>query len=117
MDALSVVGIELWLKVGCTAAERAFPQRITLDVRLEGDFTAAGRTDDLTRSIDYAAVTAGLKRVLSKKPCRLIERVAENAAGWVLSHAAVRAVTVKARKRALPGIDYAEIEIYRAAAR
>jgi len=117
MDALSVVGIELWLKVGCTAEERAFPQRILLDVKLEGDFAAAGRTDDLARSIDYAAVTAGLKRALLKNPRRLIEAVAEDAARWVLTHTLARAVAVKARKRALPGMDYAEIEIYRAAPR
>lgn len=117
MDALNVVGIELWLKVGCTAGERAFPQRIALDVKLEGDFGAAGRTDDLTQSIDYAVVVAGLQRALSKKSRCLIEAVAEEAARWVLSHTRARAVTVKARKRALPGIDYAEIEIYRAAPR
>jgi FolB domain-containing protein len=117
MDALSVVGLELWLKVGCTAVERAYPQRIVLDVRLEGDFAAAGRGDDLARSIDYAAVAAGLKRALSKKPRRLIEAVAEDAARWALAHTPARAVAVKARKRALPGMDYAEIEIYRATPR
>lgn len=117
MDALNVVGMEVWLKVGCTAAERAFPQRIAMDLRLEGDFALAGRSDDLSQSIDYAALVAGLRRALSQKPRRLIEAVAEDAARWVLKHTGARAVGVKARKRALPGIDYAEIEIYRPAPR
>ncbi|TXH25253.1 MAG: dihydroneopterin aldolase [Elusimicrobia bacterium] len=117
MDAINVIGIELWLKLGCTPAERAFPQRVELDVRLEGDWAAAGRWDDLARSVDYAAVTAGLRRLLEKKPRRLLETVAEDAARWVLKRTPARAVGIKARKRALPGIRFAEVEIYRAAAR
>lgn len=117
MDAISVVGVDVWLKVGCTASERAFAQRVELDVRLEGDFAAAGRGDDLTRSIDYAVVVEGLRRALPKKPRRLLEAVAEEAARWVLERTTARAVGVKARKRAMPGIRFAEVEIYRAAAR
>jgi len=112
-----VVGVEVWLKVGCAAAERAFPPRVELDVRLGEDFTAAGRSEDLTRSIDDAGVVERPRRALPKKTRRPLEAVAEETARWVLERTPARAVGVKARKRALPGIRFAEVAIYRAAAR
>lgn len=105
--------LEVWSRCGCTSAERAFPQRLELDVTLELPLGEAGRRDDLAKTVDYAAVVANLKKALEAGEFHLAEAVAERAAEVVLSDSAVAAVTVQVRKRALPGIAWAGVEIRR----
>lgn len=114
MDKLSVIGLELWARVGCTAGERAFPQKVELDVVMELPLAEAGRRDDFSAAVDYAAVAARLKAVLEAGECRLAENLAERAAALVLKEfRRVRRVTVRLRKRALPGIGCAEVVLVR----
>ncbi|MBL0348990.1 MAG: dihydroneopterin aldolase [Elusimicrobia bacterium] len=113
MDKLIINGLELWLKIGCTEAERAFPQRIEMDVTLELSLSAAGKSDDLAQSMDYAAVADALRQKLTPQSFHLIETVAEQAADLVLWKYKPRAVTVLIKKRALPGLAWAGVEIHR----
>lgn len=113
MDKLIINGLELWLKIGCTEAERAFPQRIEMDVTLELSLSAAGKSDDLAQSVDYAAVAEALRKKLAPQSFHLIEAVAEQAADFVLWKYKPRAVTVLIKKRALPGLAWAGVEIHR----
>lgn len=113
MDKLEIHGLDIWLHVGCTPEERAFPQKIELDVVMEMSLAAAGRRDRIEDAVDYAAVVEILKQKLSPRRYRLLEAVAEAAAELVLGEKAVQAVRLKARKRALPGIDHASVEIHR----
>lgn len=112
-DRLSLIGLEVWTRVGCTAAERAFPQRLEVDVDLLLPLARAGTRDDMAATVDYAAVAARLKETLSAVEFRLAEAVAEQAAGLVLGEFRVPAVAVRVRKRALPGLAYAEVAITR----
>ena len=112
-DKLSVHGLELWGRVGCTEAERAFPQRLEMDVVLEMSLAEVGRTDDLSESVDYAQVVERLKALLEPREFRLVETVAEVAADFVIRAFKIDGVTVRVRKRALPGIAWAEVEIHR----
>lgn len=113
MDKLIINGLELWLKVGCTEAERAFPQRIEMDVSLELSLSAAGKSDDLAQSVDYAAVAEALRQKLTAQSFHLIEAVAEQTADFVLWKYKPGAVTVHIKKRALPGLAWAGVEIHR----
>lgn len=113
MDKLIIHGLELWLKVGCTEAERAFPQRLEMDVTLELPLSAAGKSDDLSQSVDYAAVAEALRQKLTPHAFHLVEAVAEQAADVVLWKYKPRAVTVRLKKRALPGLAWAGVEIHR----
>lgn len=113
MDKLIIHGLELWLKVGCTEAERAFPQRLEMDVTLELPLSAAGKSDDLSQSVDYAAVAEALRQKLTPHAFHLVEAVAEQAADVVLWKYKPQAVTVRLKKRALPGLSWAGVEIRR----
>ncbi len=114
MDKLSIIGIELWARVGCTPEERAFPQRLLLDVVLELPLAAAGRSDEMKHTVDYAAFLYRVKESLEGKSYRLIETIAEDAARLALAEKKVRAASVRILKRAVPGIDGAIVEIRRA---
>lgn len=113
MDKLIVNGLELWLKVGCTAAERAFAQRIEVDFALLLDLAAAGEKDDLTKTVDYAEACALVKKNLTPRTFKLAEAVAEKTAEVLLKRFKVSSVEVRVKKRALPGIAWAAVEISR----
>ena len=113
MDKLSLIGLELWLRVGCTREERAFPQRILMDVTLSLPLRAAGKADRLESTVDYAALARDLKNRLEKKEFRLFEAVAEQAAEQALKLKNVKKVFIRVIKKALPGIDHATVEIER----
>jgi len=112
MDKLIIHSLELWVKVGCTAEERAFPQRLEMDVEMEMPLRTAGLRDDIRKTVDYAEVVSQLKEKIEAKIYQLAEAVAEDAAKIVLEKRRIR-VTVRVRKRALPGIEYAAVEIQR----
>jgi FolB domain-containing protein len=114
MDRLSVIGLEIWTRVGCSKEERAFPQRLDLDVDLFLPLEPAGRRDDIKRTVDYAALAARLKKELERETFRLAETVAERAAAIALSFSLVHSAEVRVRKRALPGIAHAEVALTRA---
>lgn len=106
MDKLIIHGLELWLKVGCTEAERAFPQRLEMDVTLELPLSAAGKSDDLSQSVDYAAVAEALRQKLTPHSFHLIEAVAEQAADlvlWNTNPGPSRSSLKNAPSRASPG--------------
>ncbi len=56
MDRIAIEDLEVFARVGVPDAERARPQRLLLTLFLSLDVAAAALADDLTRTIDYAAV-------------------------------------------------------------
>lgn len=81
-----------------------------VDLRLDGDFSAACASDELGDTIDYAAVCASVKDEM-KQESALIEHVAARIARRLLDDfPALQAVTVTLRKQTppVPGIDIAE---------
>jgi dihydroneopterin aldolase len=112
-DRLSLLSLEVWCRVGCTAEERAFPQRLELDADLFLPLAEAGRKDDMAATVDYAAVAARLKAALEEGSCRLAETLAERAAEVVLKEFRVPSVVIRLRKRALPGLGCAEVSLSR----
>ena len=89
-----------------------------LDVVLTLPLAAAGASDDLAATVNYAEVFALARSVVEGAPCRLIEAVAERIARGVLARfARVEAVRVTVHKPAapLPGVFHdAAVTIVRA---
>jgi 7,8-dihydroneopterin aldolase/epimerase/oxygenase len=115
MDRLSLSGMKVRVRVGCTARERASAQILELDVDLFLPLTRAGLHDDLAASVDYSSLTAFLRAEIEGRAWRLIEAVAEKAASMILEKFHVPRVAVRVRKRALPGIAFAEVAVERRA--
>src|SRR5207248_1456291 len=75
---------------------RAQPFAVDLDV--EADLAAAGRSDDLSDTVDYGALAALVVRVIEEEHCVLLERLAERIADAVRADERVRSVTVVVRQ-------------------
>ncbi len=86
-------------KHGLSDAERARPQRFTVDVELEVDLARATRSDLIEDTIDYRRVRAIAKDVIEGEPAHLIETLAGRIARKALQVPRVAAVTVRVIKR------------------
>ena len=77
--------------------DRAQPFEVDLDV--EADLRAAGRTDALADTVDYGAVAATVERVVGLERHQLLERLATRIADDVLAvDPLITSVTVTVRK-------------------
>lgn len=104
---------------GVLPEERALGQQYVVNVELETDLQEAGRTDDLTRTVNYAEVYRTVQEVVTGPPCQLIETLAERVAALVLQRFdRVRSIEVQLRKPAPPIagaiFDSSEVRIRRA---
>lgn len=115
-DRVLLRGLEFYGYHGVIPEENRLGQRFVVDLDLHCDLSEAGRTDDLTRTVDYGAVLADVRTIVEGPACRLIETVAERIAQRVLDAYDVTRVRVRVRKPDVPipaTLEYLGIEIER----
>jgi dihydroneopterin aldolase len=116
-DRIALTNMIFQGRHGLTGQERAEPQPFEVDVELVLDLGPAGRTDDLTHTIDYREVFEICRAVVEGTSRHLIESLAESIASRILAlEPAPSEVTVRVRKPAvpLPGrLDNAAVEVVR----
>lgn len=83
-DAIVLRGLTFYAHHGALAEERALGQRFVVDARLELDLRPAGRSDDLTLTVNYADVWLAIRGVVEGPPLNLVEAVAEQVAAAIL---------------------------------
>ena len=116
MDALKLNGIEVECILGDLPEERAREQKILVDLALGIDLGAAGSSDRLDDTVDYALLVGEIREALEDAKCRLVERAAEVVADVCLSDPRVEKATVSVRKfGSVPGLGSAEVRITRPA--
>jgi len=97
-DVVEVRGLRVMGVHGVLPEEQARAQPFEIDLDVETDLSAAGRTDDLADTIDYGNLAEMVARVVSGERFRLLERLAERIAEVVLEDERVESVTVAVRK-------------------
>jgi dihydroneopterin aldolase len=102
-DRIFLRSMEFTGRHGVSEEERAEPQVIELDLELELDLSAAGRTDDLDQTVDYAAAFELCRVVVEERSFKLLEGIAEQIATEVLiRYGQVERVLVSVRKPGVP---------------
>lgn len=76
MDVIEIDDLRIDCIVGVLEREQRIPQRVIVDLRLWLDLDAAGRTGDLSRSVDYAQVAEQVALLAEHGRFRLIESLA-----------------------------------------
>lgn len=117
MDRIILEGMEFYGYHGVLPEEQALGQRFIVDVELYLDLRPAGETDDPDRTVNYAHVFELVENVLTGRPHRLIESVAESVAKAVLERFPVSEALVRVKKPGapLPGrFTWMAVEIRRA---
>lgn len=102
MDAIVVKDLLLEGYIGVPEEERAQPQNVLVSFTLDLDLSAAGRSDDLSDTLDYGALISGVEGVVQGEAVKLIEHLAERVAGFLLDLPGVEKVTVEIAKESPP---------------
>jgi len=113
MDQIVISELEVFFRVGVTAAERAKPQRLLLTVELDHDVTAAAAQDRLQKTIDYQAVAARLADFGRRRNWKLIETLAVEMAEMVLREFKPKRVTLEIKKFILPKTRHVAVRVTR----
>ncbi|MGM0412508.1 MAG: dihydroneopterin aldolase [Pseudomonadota bacterium] len=116
MDTIYLTDLRLEATLGVPDWERALPQPVRLDLELEVDLAAAGASDDVADTVDYAAVAERLRAVAADGEYRLLEALAERLAATLLAEYPVAAARLRLDKSgAVPGCGTTGVAIRREA--
>ena len=106
---LELNGIDVDCIIGERPDERTRAQRLRVDVVLTIGDTAA-ETDELADTVDYAALTEGIRTALVAAKCRMIERAAKVVCDVCLAESKVSAAEVTVTKSgAIPHLESASV--------
>ena len=97
-DVVEIRGLRLSGICGVHEHEQAQAQPLEVDLDLAIDLTAAGSSDDLDDTINYASVIDAVTDIVSTGSPALLEHLAATIAGACLADPRVESVTVAVRK-------------------
>lgn len=115
-DRVLMRGLAFYGYHGVVPEENRLGQRFVVDLDLMLPLGDAGRSDDLTKTVDYGAVLADVRAIVEGPSLKLVETVAERIASRILGTYAVDAVRVRVRKPDVPlpaTLEYLGVEITR----
>ncbi|MCM2971823.1 dihydroneopterin aldolase [Larsenimonas suaedae] len=85
MDIIRIDRLALDTVIGVYDWEKRIHQRLLLDLELGWDIRPAAETDDLSKTLNYAAVSERLLEFADRETFELIETFAERAAALILA--------------------------------
>lgn len=116
-DRILLRGMVFYGYHGVNPEEKALGQRFAVDVAMERDLRAAGKSDDLHDTVNYAAAYQAVKAVVEGESRDLLEAVAQDIADALLDGFDISAAWVRVKKPevAIKGsaLDYMGVEIRR----
>lgn len=102
MGHITIEGLEAWGHHGVLEHERTIGQRFLVDATLELDLSAAGRSDDLSDTVDYRDLAIRIYNIVGGEPCELLEALAQRLLDQCFFDDRVEAAEVTVRKPNAP---------------
>ena len=115
LDEIHLRGLDLPTRIGVPEAERAVWQTLQADVTLRLTARFENCCDDVSQTVDYAAVAVRLRALAAERPRQLLETLAAEISGCLLKEFRAASVTVELHKRILPGTDWVAVRMVRPA--
>ena len=116
-DRIILEGMQFYGFHGVNAEERALGQPYLVDLAIEMDLSAPGKSDRLEDTLSYTHLYRAVQAVLEGESKNLLEATAHAVAKRVLEQFPVQAVQVRVKKPRPPikgsVIENAAVEIYR----
>ena len=98
LDRIHIRDLRLRCVVGLYEEERREKQDVVINITLETDLRAAGRSDDIRDTVDYKSINKRVIAMVEESSSFLIEHLAERIAALCLEENRVRRVTVSVDK-------------------
>ena len=114
-DVILLEGVEVPASLGVTEAERQMRRPVRLDLELGFDLRAAGRSDDLSQTLDYGELYEVVSKVAGGREHGLVEALAERIVSALFENFPITRVRLTVRKpKPIAGVlDWAGIRITR----
>ena len=102
-DQIILRSMEFDVRIGAGEEERSMPQAIEIDVELSLDLAPAGKSDELSQTVNYSQVFKLCRRHAESRAYNLLEALAEIIATDVLAQfEKVDSIFVEVRKPGVP---------------
>jgi dihydroneopterin aldolase len=111
---ISILGLALPTRIGVPEEERAGLQVLLADITVSPGKTFAQMKDEVSQTIDYAALALRLQACAMEKPRRLLETLADEMAEVALREFQARRVKISLRKKILPGVEAVAVSLEKA---
>jgi dihydroneopterin aldolase len=95
-DYIHILDLDIPMTIGIHPWEKSIIQTLKLDIKCY--IPQLERQDNLKNTLDYAEISANIRKVYQNKPINLIETVAEDTATWLLQNYSMIAVEVIVKK-------------------
>lgn len=112
-DRIEIRRLRVGTRIGVPDEERADNQEVWISVILTPSMGFEGLADEISRTIDYAAVAEEIRQLAVARPRHLIETLAVETAGLLLSRHPVRRVEVTIEKHILPDTECVAVHLAR----
>ena len=106
MDLIRLKDITVFPRLGVGDLEKAWVQKVTLDVELSLDLSVAARSDRIEDTIDYRTMIETAKRIIGGESVHLLETLAERIATDLLNMRGVQKVRIRVTKLRPPIPDF-----------
>jgi dihydroneopterin aldolase len=111
---IAIKGLKVSTHVGVPDCEREEPQTLHIDLSFAAKSQPVMLNDDITLTVDYHAVSLRVAEIASECSRQLIETLADELAGRLISEFALRWIEVTIRKFILPQTDWVSVSVRRA---
>jgi len=98
LDTVKIERLELDCIIGINPWERLTKQQITVDIEIDTDLTAAGKSDSIEDTINYRTIAKTVTTEVEKSDYGLIESIGAKIADICLEDNRVFSVRVTVRK-------------------
>ncbi|MCH7983274.1 MAG: dihydroneopterin aldolase [Chloroflexi bacterium] len=98
IDTIRIEQLELDCLIGVNPWERLTKQRITIDITMDVDLSAAGRSDSIRDTVDYRVVAKAVAEEVNSSSYKLVEALAARLAEICMTNERVQSVEVTLRK-------------------
>ncbi|MEI6654130.1 MAG: dihydroneopterin aldolase [Verrucomicrobiota bacterium] len=112
-DSIEIRRLRVFTQIGVPDAERATPQSVFITLRLMPSQGFDGLADELSRTLDYAAVAQQIAAMAADRPRRLIETLALDIADGLLAAHPLQRVAVTVEKHILPECECVAVHLER----
>ena len=113
-DRVVIEDLELYARLGLTAEERAYPQRVLLSASVSLKTNKSGTSGELSDSVCYSTAARSFKREAESKEWVLVEELLEALSASLLEEQpAAEEVSLLLKKFAVPSTAWVGVQITR----
>ena len=114
-NKIHISGLNVHLKIGYTAEERAFPQKVAINCQITtATWSQATKEGDLSSTICYDTVSSLITEICLSKPWHLVEELLEEISIQIFkTFGLADKIGIELRKFVVPNTDYTSVEIIR----